>query len=308
MVATHQFKRSLSFLVYSNLFIAACALALCAETFLLLQLPPSIDWFLLLLPLSTLFVYGLHYFRKTGKSQSDARLDWCRKNKLVLLFLLAASGIGVAAAVVYYRKEIFLINGNLNYINLFFFLVIPLLSLGYSHPFIPRMKKGIRQVGWLKLVLLSFIWSFTTTLLPVLMINNQEVLPHTFLQLSILFLHRFFFVAGLCVLFNINDVKEDEADGVKTIAVMLGPEKTLARGKWLFFLLNTIFAILLLAVFTLYYPLFYIAVSIPVALVFLQFRYFKTGTNEADFVLRTDGLMIVQALLLIFALLITSYK
>lgn len=226
----------------------------------------------------------------------------------MLLFLLAASGIGVAAAVIYYRKDIFLINGNLNYINLFFFLVIPLLSLAYSHPFIPRMKKGIRQVGWLKLVLLSFIWSFTTTLLPVLMINKQEVLPHSVLQLSILFLHRFFFVGGLCVLFNINDVKEDEADGVKTIAVMLGPEKTLARGKWLFLLLNTIFAILLLAVFNLYHPLFYMAVTIPVALVFLQFHCFKTGTNEADFVLRTDGLMIVQALLLIFALLITTYK
>lgn len=307
-MATHHLKRTLSFFVYSNLFIAACAWVLCVETFLVLQLLSSLDWFLLLLPLSTLFVYGLHYFRKTGKPQSDARLDWCRKNKQVLLFLLAASGIGVAVGVIYYRKDIFLINGNLNYINLFFFLVIPLLSLGYSHPFIPRMKKGIRQVGWLKLVLLSFIWSFTTTLLPVLMINKQEVFPHSVLQLSILFLHRFFFVAGLCVLFNINDVKEDEAEGVKTIAVMLGPVKTLAKAKWLFLLLNTIFAILLLVVFTLNHPLFYMAVFIPVALVFLRFHNFKTGTNEADFVLRTDGLMIVQALLLIFALLITTYK
>lgn len=226
----------------------------------------------------------------------------------MLLFLLAASGIGVAAAVIYYRREIFLTNGHLNYVNLFFFLVIPLLSLGYSHPFIPRMKKGIRQVGWLKLVLLSFIWGFTTTLLPVMMISNHEELSYSALQLSILFLHRFFFMAGLCVLFNINDVKEDEADGVKTIAVMMGPERTLAKGKWLLLLLNILFAILMLLVFYLNHPFFYLSVTIPVALVFLQFHRFKTDRNEADFVLRTDGLMIVQALLLIFALLITTYK
>lgn len=299
-------KKKVSFLVYTNLFISACALALACETFVLLQLPHSINWYLLLLFLCTLFVYCLHYYAKSNKAQNDSRLHWCRKNKTLLLAFIIGSAVLIAGGVLFHFNSIFLKDGKINYSNLTWFIIIPLIALGYSHPLTPWNKKGLRQVGWLKMASLSFIWSFTTTILPVLMLlpGHWDTISNQ--QLLILFLHRFFFIAPLSVLFNINDYEEDKADGVKTIAVLLGPERTLQQGKWLMLIINSTTSLLLLTLFDLHHPAFYAATLIPVLLLFLLFHRFTSAGEEAFFVVRNDGLMIVKALLLIFALLIFS--
>ncbi len=296
-------KKITAFLVYSNLFIAACALALTVEIFVLLQLPQSVNWYAPLLFCCTLFVYCLHYWSKSKKDKTDSRLEWSRKNKMVLLVFLSASALVIAAIVIYHRNDIFYRDGVFNFTNLALFILIPLLALGYSHPLTPWNKKGLRQVGWLKLVSLSFTWGFTTTLLPVWML-----LPGTMnsFQLAFLFLHRFFFIASLCVLFNINDHEEDKKDGVRTIAVSAGPEKSLRYGKWLTLFINAVLALLLLYYFKLNQPVFYIALLLPVVLVFWLYHRFTVSKEEALFVLQHDGMMIVKALLLIFALLTRS--
>ncbi|MEQ1677912.1 MAG: UbiA family prenyltransferase [Chitinophagaceae bacterium] len=296
-------KKITAFLVYSNLFIAVCALALTVETFVLLQLPQSVNWYAPLLFCCTLFVYCLHYWAKSKKDKTDSRLEWCRKNKMLLLVFLSASALIISAIVIYHRNDIFYRDGVFNYKNLALFILIPLLALGYSHPLTPWNKKGLRQVGWLKLVSLSFTWGFTTTLLPVWMLLPGNM--NSF-QLAILFLHRFFFIASLCVLFNINDHEEDKKDGVRTIAVSAGPEKSLRYGKWFTLFINSVMAVLLLCYFKLNQPVFFIALLLPVVLVFWLYHRFMASKEEALFVLQHDGMMIVKALLLIFALLTRS--
>jgi 4-hydroxybenzoate polyprenyltransferase len=156
------------------------------------------------------------------------------------------------------------------------------------------------------MVSLSFTWSFTTTVLPVWMLLSHQKTHVSHSALAVLFVHRFFFIAALCVLFNINDYEEDKADDVKTIAVLLGPARTLRSGKWLVLIVNTITAIWLTGYFHLYSIQGYVAVFIPVLLLFWSYHRFSSLTDEAIFVLRYDGLMIVKALLLIFALLTSS--
>lgn len=294
------------FFVYSNLFIGLCATALAAETFVLLQLPASLRWYLPLLGCCTVFVYCLHYFVKNNTHKNDSRLQWCRQNRSLLMLLMFASAGAIAGTVLWHFNAIFLHNGGINWNNIALFILIPFLALAYSHPLNPWNKKSLRQSGWLKLALLSFTWSFTTTVLPVAMlVTDHSPAPY---PLLVLFIHRFFFMAALSVLFNIRDYEVDKADGVKTIAVLLGPAQSLQKGKWLTALLQVASTVWLIVSFGLYAPAYYLALGIPVVLVYLAYQSFRKSDEEVFFVLRYDGLMIVKALLLIFALLTQLYK
>jgi 4-hydroxybenzoate polyprenyltransferase len=299
-------KKLLRFIVYSNLFIASCALALTYETFYLLQLPPSLNWYLLLIFLCTVFVYSLHYFVKSKKDKTDSRLNWCRKNKKLLLSIILCSLLFITGGVVWHYKMIFIKDGHFNISNLAWFIFIPLLALGYSYPIIPLNKKSLRQVGWLKMASLSFIWSFTTVVLPVLMLPGNNYASNGYEFVWIVFIHRFFFIASLGFLFNVNDYEEDKKDGIKTIAVMLGSEKSLKYGKWVVLLLNVPASLLIWNYFALHHFDFLGATLIPVLLLFVLYQRFTASKDEAGFVLLHDGLMILKALLLIFAVLTFS--
>lgn len=209
----------------------------------------------------------------------------------------------IIGGVIYHYPSIFEKNGQFNYRNLAWFIIIPLLALGYSYPLNPWNKKSLRQIGWLKMASLSFIWSFTTVVLPVLMLPSATTRSVDNIYVVILFIHRFFFIAALSLLFNINDYDEDKKDDIKTIAVLIGPLKSLRYGKWLMTFLNIVAAFLLLYYFELLNPVYFAALLLPVILLFLLYHRFSASKNEAIFVIRYDGLMIVKALLLIFALL-----
>lgn len=203
---------------------------------------------------------------------------------------------------------IFIKNGHFNYSNLAWFIFIPLLAMGYSYPLIPWNKKSLRQVGWLKMASLSFIWSFTTVVLPLLMHPAQNECESTTALISVLFIHRFFFIASLGFLFNINDHEEDKQDGINTIAVILGPRKSLQNGKWIVLILNTATSLILWYYLNIQQVIYIIVLLIPVSLLFLLYHRFSEQKDEVGFVILYDGLMILKALLLIFAVLTFSHK
>ena len=299
-------NRLLSFIVYSNFFIATCAFVLTWETFCLLRLPASINWYLLLMFFCTVFVYSLHYFVKRKKEITNSRLNWCRKNVTLLSAIIVFSFTFIAGGVMWHFQSIFIKTGQFNFRNLLWFIIISGVAFGYSYPLTPWNKKSLRQVGWLKMASLSFIWSFTTVVLPVLMLTDDMNNHPGNMQVVILFIHRFFFMAALSLLFNIHDFEEDKKDGIKTIAVLLGPRKSLHYGKWIMSLANASTATLLLYYFKLNHPVYYAATLIPVIGLFLLYQNFSAPKGEAAFVILNDGMMIVKALLLIFAILTTS--
>lgn len=299
-------KRFVDFIVYSNLFIACCALTLTYETFCLLHLPTPLNWYLLLIFFCTVFIYSLHYYVKSKKDKKDSRLDWCRKNNKLLLMIIVFSFIFIAGGVIWHYEMIFMKEGHFNYPNLAWFIVIPLLALGYSYPLNPWNKKSLRQVGWLKMASLSFIWSFTTVVLPVLMLPELNDAFNSFTIVVILFIHRFFFIASLGFLFNIYDYEEDKKDRINTIAVMLGPGKSLQKGKWVVLLLNMTASLALWYVTGTGHIVFLGVLLLPVLLLFAAYEKFHPQADEPQFVIRHDGLIILKALLLIFAVLTFS--
>ncbi len=294
----------INFLVYSNLFIACCALAFTYESFLLLHLPSSLNWYLLLIFLCTVFIYNLHYYVKLKKNRTDDRLQWCRQNKKLVLWLIIASLFFIGGGIVYHFKAIFGTAEYFNYNNLIWFIILPILALGYSYPFIPWNRKSLRQIGWLKMTSLSFIWSFTTVALPVYMLPGNRGLYAENLSILLLLFQRFIFVAAVSFLFNIKDYEEDRMDGIKTLVVILGPQKSLQYGKWIMPIVNTVITSLLLWYFDLKNLACYAASLIPIILLFFLYQYYSPMKSTAFFVVRNDGLMLTKALLLIFALLL----
>jgi 4-hydroxybenzoate polyprenyltransferase len=295
-------KKISEFLVYSNIFIAACALALTYESFLLLHLPASLNWYLLLVFLCTLFVYNLHYYVKLQKNKTGSRLDWCRRHQKLLQVLIITSLIFIFGGVIYHFNSIFGTPGRWYYHNIAWFIIIPILALGYSYPLIPWKKKSLRQIGWLKMTSLSFIWSFTTVALPVFMLPDKgDVFTRT-LFVPILFIYRFAFIAAISFLFNIRDQEEDKKDGIRTFAVLMGEKASLRYGKWIMFILNSLITLLVLWTFELQDYADYIAGFLPLLILFWYYQRFAIQKTEAVFVLQYDGLMLIKALLLIFAI------
>jgi 4-hydroxybenzoate polyprenyltransferase len=295
----HQF---ICIIIFSNFFIAACALALTYESFLILQLPSTAYWYLPAIFCSTLFIYTLHYYQKSFTDKADNRLDWVRKNKTFCQFILIAS-FALLLFLLFFNFNLIFNGTELHKVRvlvLIFFTIV--LSLGYSSKLFFSKKKSLRQIGWLKLPLLSFVWSFSTVALPALFAGSETNFYTNHFHMPVLFLQRFTFMMALCGLFNINDCEEDKKDGIETFAVTYGKTFSLKTGKWFFGLLNLATGLLLLKSFEWTHWLLYAAVLLPALLIFISYHTLQENTRKEIFTLKYDGLMLIKAGLLIFAL------
>jgi 4-hydroxybenzoate polyprenyltransferase len=290
--------------VFSNIFISACAAALTAETFALLKLSYAY-WFIGIIFCSTLLVYNLHYLLKSKSEKADSRLNWMRNNNAMVIAISICSLLTLIALVILHYRYFFIKENTLSSIKLLLFVAIPFFALAYSHPILPGRRNRVRTWGWFKPVYLSLFWSAITSILPLYFLLPEIVFNQTS-AVSILILQRFAFMLGLCILFNIKDLEEDEKDGLKTLAVVYGKQSILYYGKWMLLFFNSICTWLL--VWQLGYTNIMIVTAffIPVLLVWLLFHYFHRSTNTAAFVLINDGMMVIKAVLLIFALYIFS--
>ncbi len=111
---------------------------------------------------------------------------------------------------------------------------------------------------------------------------------------------------ALCGLFNINDYEEDKKDGIKTFAVTYGKSFSLKTGKWFFALLNLVTGFILLKSFEWTHWSLYAAILTPALLIFISYHTLKENTDKEIFTLKYDGLMLIKAGLLIFALQATQ--
>lgn len=288
-------RQTIPFLVFSNLFIAVCAAALTWETSVLLQLPADSRWYIGLTGSATLFIYAFHYFSKQRSGKTGERLSWCRSHPWVLPLSMGAGALISGWLILRNFKALFYQQSIFHFALLF---LIPLLSFAYSHPV---FFKKIRNIGWLKPLVLTCTWTAATTWAPVIIAGAGESYRGNDLSPGLLFLHRFIFIAPLVVLFNLYDLEKDRQEGIRTPAVRLGEKKILASGKWIFTALNLLGALLLLYYFNLYQWTAVTALLLPAGLIYYLFSSFSRHTKELMFILKNDGLILLKAALLIFA-------
>src|ERR1700741_4141472 len=92
-------KRLFLFFVYSNLFIAGCAVLMIYQTsHLLLQQDPGYDLTGFVL-FSTLCSYSFHWYLTSGSVIPSERIEWLKKNKIIHVILFFA---GLAGTLVFF--------------------------------------------------------------------------------------------------------------------------------------------------------------------------------------------------------------
>jgi hypothetical protein len=105
-------------------------------------------------------------------------------------------------------------------------LCIPfcLITVLYAIPFLSGFHKNLRQISYLKIIVVAFVWSGFTVLIPVF-----DVLKEINLTVVLSTIQRFLIVVVLILPFDIRDVKYD-AISLQTIPKKIGVEKTKRLG------------------------------------------------------------------------------
>ena len=273
-----QIKKISEFILFGSIFIAACAVALCIQTNLLLHLPLNTFSFYCFVFGATLAQYNLHYLVKTTAVKDSRRLAWSSKNKLIHKVLLGAGIALILFSFLSFRLHHFII-----------LAILGAIALLYSFPVIPfGKKKRIKDYGFLKIITLALLWTLVTVWFPV---NNLLFDKNIFL---FIFLKRFAFLFVLCLLFDIRDIEIDRKENIRTLAVFLDKKKSYL----IIYILLIVFIILSFLQF------FYFddksiltAMLLSAAATFIAVELTKKTNSDFVYLAGIDGMMLLQAAL-----------
>ncbi|MEO9021542.1 MAG: UbiA family prenyltransferase [Ginsengibacter sp.] len=271
-------KKSLEFILFGSIFIAACAVSFCMETNILLGAPLNSFSFYCFVFGATLVQYNLHYLVKKVAFRNSERLDWSRKNKKTHLVLLMIGCMLILFSFFSFHLHHFMI-----------LIGLGCIAFLYSFPFLPfGKKKRIKEYGFLKIITLSLLWTLVTVWFPV---NDMEVDTSLFI---FVFVKRFIFMFVLCLLFDMRDIEIDDKEKINTLAVILGSRKSYR----LSYLLLLLFVVLSLAQY-LYLPQagFLAAMLISALFTFVTVEFTKKYNSDFIYLAGIDGMMILQAIL-----------
>ena len=272
------FKKIAEFILFSSIFIAACAVALCIETNLLLHLPLNTISFYCFVFGATLAQYNLHYLVKTTAVKNSVRLSWSLKNKGLHKILLAIGILLILFSFFSFRLHHFII-----------LAVIGLVAFLYSFPAIPiGNKKRIKDYGFVKIITLALLWTLVTVWFPVV---NSSFDKNIF---AFVFFKRFVFMFVLCLLFDVRDIEIDQAENIKTVAVLLGKKKSYYLG----YISLIVFIVLSLLQFN-YYGDSGVLITMLVSafITYLTVEITKKSNSDFVYLAAIDGMMLLQAFL-----------
>lgn len=194
-------------LIQSNIFISLAAVSLTIETQIQLGMEPQWHPYLFLIFFATLFEYNIHRLITifTNKQAlSSEKHQWVRENLIGFYILVSFSVLGFLIAAVMAKTDV-----------LIALAPIALITLFYSVPVYKdkRSTFRLREIPYLKIFLIGFVWSAITILLPVIQSPQQFSLQHILAML----IERFLFVFAITIPFDIRDLEADRQAGLKTL-------------------------------------------------------------------------------------------
>jgi 4-hydroxybenzoate polyprenyltransferase len=276
------FKKISEIFLFGSIFISICAVAMCIETNLLLRLPLNNTSFYLFVFGATLVQYNLHYFFKTVAVANSKRLAWSLKNRNTHKVFIAVGVTLILYSLFSFRLHHFII-----------LLVLGAIAFLYSFPFLPfTNKKRIKDFGLMKIVTLALLWTLVTVWFPV------DQADFSGISFQLIFLRRFIFIFILCLLFDIRDTEVDRRQNIATLSVKLGVKMSYL----LCYFLLLIF-VMLSAIQFIYLPdkIQLLAMLISAAATAITIEYSKRNNSDIVYLACIDGMMLLQALLVIFA-------
>jgi 4-hydroxybenzoate polyprenyltransferase len=271
-------KKIADFVLFSSIFIASCAVALCMQTSLVLRLPLNPFSFYCFVFGATLAQYNLHYLVKTKAIPDSQRLAWSLKNKKTHKILFVSGIILIIISFFSFRLHHFIILG-----------IMGVISVLYSFPVIPTgNKKRIKDYGYLKIITLALLWTLVTVWFPVV---NKPFDNTLFL---FVFMKRFVFMFVLCLVFDIRDIEIDNKENINTVAVILGRKNSY---------LLAYFTLLLFMVLSLLQNFYFsdnrelFAMLVSAILSYFTIEVSKKNNSDIIYLAGIDGIMLLQPLL-----------
>lgn len=283
-------RQALDCLLFSNIFIALCAVAQGLVTYQLLGTEPEMH-VLGLLFCSTLALYNfsiLYTKPKKPERSPFRRVQWIFSHYRLMITLTIIAVLCILPLTFF-----------LNTASRILLISLALISVAYSLPIFSIQDKhfGLRNIPGVKLFLIAIVWSLSCVLLPILELESNIEASVTVNDSILLIAKRFLFIAAITVPFDIRDLFQDKTNELKTIPVILGEKNALLicqalLGVYLFLLL----------LFTKQIDSNFLALMLTIILAGWLIFKSRWKKNEYYYFLYLDGTMIVQFfLLLIFS-------
>jgi 4-hydroxybenzoate polyprenyltransferase len=279
--------------LFSNMFMALCAVAQALVTFYLIGSPPVYIVLILLLA-STLCIYNFSILLSKPKHPQTSpykRVRWFFAHNRLMMGCTIVSAIALVPLF-------FLVSIESRLLLIF----LSVLSFGYGLPLfsIGNQKFGLRNIPGLKSLLITMVWTFSCVLLPIFEAQSHHLAYVSTRDMTILVAKRFLFIGALTVPFDIRDLFQDKKLGLKTIPVIFGERKA-----YLFCQLLLIGYLVLLFMFREHgFNRDFYALSISVIITGWLIFKSEWKKDEYYYFLYMDGVLILQYLfLLIFKLI-----
>lgn len=285
----------LDFLLFSNLFIAICAVAQGLVTYHLLNVAPD-KYILAIIFFGTIGIYNFSMLLSKPKKPKDSpyiRVRWIfSHHRLIISITLISVLCLIPLGLLYLSIEAKLL-----------MIFTAVLALGYNIPFLTlnNQKIGLRNIPGIKLFLIALVWSVSCVLLPVVELEHNYQINISTAETLLLVAKRFLFIAAITIPFDIRDLFQDKLYALKTIPVMLGEKKAYIFCQ---FLLIGYLALLLLFRQATISDI----IALTLTLLLTGWLIFKSNIkkNEYYYFFYMDGTMLLQYVVLILATYISA--
>jgi 4-hydroxybenzoate polyprenyltransferase len=269
-----------NFIVYSNLFIAICAILMVYQTFVLLIHEKPAFPFLGFVFFSTICSYSFHWYLTSHSVIPSERISWTQRNRNIHLILFFT---GLAGCAVFF---FILIHW------WFWLLTAAFVTFLYSAPKIPlRFFRALRKIALGKTIFLALVWTYVTTILPIIITKS-----HWNTGFILFVISRFFFVYAICILFDYRDRQDDKVAGIRSLITYLN-ERSIAV---LFIFSLIVFASCAILMLKYDYNLSsIILLLIPGIIAGACYNYARKNFSDLFYYFFLDGLMALSAFLLL---------
>lgn len=209
------FANIFRFFIYSNLFIACCAVLMLAYTSSQLLHQTASFSLLAFVFFATISSYSFHWYLTPAADDFDSdRIEWLSGHKDVHLALFIVGILGAA----FYGFKLYE-----HWPWLIFAAVITFL---YSAPKIPHpWFRFLRKIAIGKTIFLAGVWMFVTSMLPLAISDKPWQAAFTLFCIN-----RFFLIYAICILFDYRDREYDISVGIRSLITKLSERQI----NWLF--------------------------------------------------------------------------
>ncbi|WGQ08164.1 hypothetical protein QG516_16620 [Pedobacter gandavensis] len=279
---------SLDFLLFSNLFIAICAVAQGLVTYYLLHVPPD-KYILAIIFFGTMGLYNFSMLLSAPKDPANSplmRVRWIFSHHRLIISMVLISGLClIPLALLYLSIEAQLL-----------MLFTGVLAISYNIPFLTldEQKIGLKNIPLIKLFLVALIWSISCVLLPIVETEHNQLLNISTGETLLMVAMRFLFIAAITIPFDVRDLFQNKIMALKTIPALLGDKKAFLFSL---FLLGGYLVLLILHQQTV--NLEVILLTLTIGLTGWLIYKSNPERNEYYYFLYLDGMMLLQYLLLV---------